>query len=878
MTAGAAGGQGTGSGRTGTLRRALVALALVAGLVLTGTPSTAQQTPPPATAPTAPETAPAGQGATPPAPSTATPAAPPAGPVATGGKLTISKGDAARATLDYTGWEGIAARAETTLADPNTPQSTLEFLRAQLVDWRSAFLGAQNANSARIATLRDQIAALGPVPADGAAEAVEIAQRRQALTDQLIRLQAPGLAAEEAHRRAEGLIREIDRTLRERQTDQLLQLWPTPANPANWSAALTAVQDLARALWTEGAARWKGEGRAEFLDNLPVIVLLGLLGLALVLRGMVLLQRITGRLPRPATTRGRRVAAVLSSLMGRVALPILGTTMLSIAAIMAGFTGPRGTELVAALPAVMVLPFTALWLGGLIFSAEAAAWRVDLPGLDLSAERRAEGRFLSALLGILVAVETLRAEAIDPSRAGEAASAVLAMPTLVAVGVLVLRLGQLLRRSVQAPALADAPGFTVRLVGLSGRAAIVIGLAGPLLGAVGYVPAASALVYPAAVSLGLLSLLFVLVRLVADLYGLAIRSDAADQDGLVPVLIGFAISIASLPLFALVWGARTEDLSELWQRFLGGFQLGATRVSPTDFLIFAVIFVAGYSATRLVQGALRGTVLPRTTLDPGGQTAIVSGTGYVGIILSALLAINFTGIDLSGLAIVAGALSVGIGFGLQNIVSNFVSGIILLIERPVSEGDWIEVGTVSGTVKSISVRSTRIQTFDRSDVIVPNTDLVAGRVINWTRYNLSGRLIVPVTVIHGSDTRKVERVLRAIAEAQPLVVLNPPPVVALMGFNNDGIQFEIRMILRDVNFSVSVRSEVNQQILERFAEEGIHIRPPPPPPPAPSVPVASLAELLHPPEVAVAGDGPKSGGRRPESTDALTKPADPAAF
>ena len=809
----------TGAGGLRALRCALLLAVALLALGFPPAPLMAQQT---GGATSSPEVGQSPTTQTPaeaPAAETPAPAASPA-VSPSGTAVVVSKGAGKNSGPDYAAWERLADRAETLLANSDTETRGLELLRNQLAAERAKFLSAQNTNSTRIATVREQIAALGPVPPEGETEAEEVAQRRQQLADQLVRLQAPILTAEEAFRRADGLIGEVDRALRERQANQLLQLWPSPANPTNWPEALVALGEVTVRLWTETTARWtRGDGRQALFDNLPLILLLSVLGLGLMTQTRRVAAMTQARLPRPRTARGRRVLALLLSLV-QIVLPVLGASALSRAVDATGLVGPVGAALSEVLPAVVFALVASNWLGHAVFPSEES----DEVSTLLVAERRAEGRFLSRSIGLVLGIEAIRQVLLVEVGGSDTANAVLAFPILATMAVLIFRMGQLLRAHVRSVQQGDEGlSYGLRVLGLLARGVMLTSVGGVALGAVGYLAAATALVFPSVISLGLVAVLFVLQRMVADLYGLVTRSDAADQEGLIPVLIGFAMTLASLPLFAVIWGARWADITELWQRFLQGFQIGATRVSPTDFLIFAIIFGAGYSLTRLFQGALKGTILPRTSLDQGGQNAVVSGTGYIGVILAALIAINSAGIDLSGLAIVAGALSVGIGFGLQNIVSNFVSGIILLIERPVSEGDWIEVGNVSGTVRSISVRSTRIQTFDRSDVIVPNADLVTQRVTNWTRFNLSGRLIVPVAVAHPTDTRKVERILREIAEAQPLTILTPPPVIAFMGFGAEALNFEIRIILRDVNFSVQVRSEINHEVVRRFAAEGIQV-------------------------------------------------------
>ena len=721
-------------------------------------------------------------------------------------------------------WDSVAVKAEQSVEEVDTPTTELESMRARVVGYRSEFEAARTLNADRIAALRDQLAALGPVPEGENAEpeAPEVAKTRADINQQLNTLLAPVQIAEREFLRADGLVREIDKRIRDRQTERLLRATPSPLNPAYWAPALVDVQNAFAAFWEESAEQDTDSALDTLETNLPTVLLAGLAGLLLLFRGRLWAMGIVNAL-RDRQARGLGIWRFIVSLL-RILFPLAGLFLLSIAARQSGFLGARSSLLVELLPIIGLMIFGFRWVSERVFAREQEEALLPLP----AAQRKMARLYVNAItLVIILSIVALTVlEFGDPSTATRA---VVQFPLAVLTSLALFQIGRILRGyrdpDEDTP---DADGVTkasthARIVRSAGLGAIAVSIAAPVLFAFGYQDLSDAILRPYVTTLAVLGLVMALQRFSADVYGAITGQGPAAREALMPLLFGLILLMLAAPALALVWGARVADLTELWAAFGRGFTVGESRIAPSNLLAFAIIFAMGYLLTRLLQGTLRSNVLPKTKIDIGGQNALLSGLGYVGIFLAALAAITGAGIDLSSLAIVAGALSVGIGFGLQNIVSNFVSGIILLIERPISEGDWIEVGGKSGYVRDISVRSTRIETFDRTDVIVPNADLVSGTVTNFTRGNTVGRLIVKVGVAYGTDTRRVETVLREIAEAQPLVLANPAPNVLLVSFGADALEFEIRAFLRDVNWMMSVQSDINHAIVDRFAEEKIEV-------------------------------------------------------
>ncbi|AGK57369.1 mechanosensitive ion channel MscS [Hyphomicrobium denitrificans 1NES1] len=279
-------------------------------------------------------------------------------------------------------------------------------------------------------------------------------------------------------------------------------------------------------------------------------------------------------------------------------------------------------------------------------------------------------------------------------------------------------------------------------------------------------------------------------------------------------VLTLGVVLAAIPVLMLQWGFSGPDIRDWSKRLLFGFEIGQFRISLVRILIGIAIFVAFVFITRLVQRRLRDNILVAPRMDPGIANSIDTAVGYAGTGLGAIAAISYAGFDITNLAIVAGALSVGIGFGLQSIVNNFVSGLILLIERPIKVGDLVVVGGEQGVVKRISVRSTEIETSDRASLIVPNSELVTGRVLNWTHRNALGRIVMKFSSGPDTDPRRVLAVLSECANRHPNVLREPAPVAVFEGYSPTTTDFSLRVLLPDITHSLKVQSDLRVAIYE----------------------------------------------------------------
>ena len=435
----------------------------------------------------------------------------------------------------------------------------------------------------------------------------------------------------------------------------------------------------------------------------------------------------------------------------------------------------------------------------------------------------------SRALGVLVVLQVIHKTLFAPLIITVATNALFAAVTVAFLVNLVIRLGRIKKSRGEAlVAAAWAHPLALLMMMLIGLALVA-----------GYAGLAAFIALRVIVAAAVCGALYLLLAVTQALFAAFNEQTAKGQTlaaslgvsarsvGLVGALLSALIRVmliaAAFLLIIGPWEVSTADLFDTIRNIPFGFKIGEIHLSfqaiLTALLVLAVLLVI----TRIVQRWLEVELLPRTRIEPSLQLSIVTIFGYVGAITAITVALTGLGFDLQKIALIAGALSVGIGFGLQSIVSNFVSGLILLTERPIRVGDSIVVKGEEGWVRRVRVRATEIETFDRASVIIPNSEFITGVVKNWTRTNTLGRIVVKVGVAYESDPLQVRDILLEIADAHPQIVKAPAPVAFLVGFGDSALEFELRCVVGDVEKALSVRSDLHYAILAKFREAAIEI-------------------------------------------------------
>jgi len=390
--------------------------------------------------------------------------------------------------------------------------------------------------------------------------------------------------------------------------------------------------------------------------------------------------------------------------------------------------------------------------------------------------------------------------------------------------------------------LGKIPGIVgrFRLIRYLGSLTLIVGL---VVLAVGYHNFAGYLVHGVIRTALALFLLWVVLWCVLELFEYLINQDTpsavqirhnlgmtdrATRTGLgfIQLVIDLVVWIGFVVFLLYVWDDSGTTLDSLYEHMISGVELGQIKLVPLDIVRGILLFVAMIIVIGWMKIWIDRRWLQQLMLERGAREALITIFGYVGLIVAVLIGLTQAGVDLGGLAFASAALALGIGFGMQEIANNFVSGLILLFERPIRTGDFVSVGDTEGFVRSIRIRATEIETMDNQHVMVPNSELISGRVTNWVLRNTAGRLQIKVGVAYGSDVEKVRDILESVAREHSEVITDgsaPAPRALFMGFGDSSLDFELRVRIFRIDRRFTVQSDINFAIDAAFRIQGISI-------------------------------------------------------
>ncbi|WP_262298519.1 DUF3772 domain-containing protein [Microvirga sesbaniae] len=752
---------------------------------------------------------------------------------------------AARARLD--GFKADLDQKEAAIQGRTMPDADLQNIRLQIEPIIAEIRTVVDEQAPKLEASKQRLSQLGPKPEKGQPEeSADVARdraEREAAVAELDETQRLGRAllvqAEQLNTQIGDLRRAgFTRALFE-QSDGLL-------SPSLWMNVVQAVPRELRAL---GIVLGDALEQVQRSTSIGVLLLLGLaIGVAIALYAGR--RSLAPRLVRrdPAVTdpaRRSRLLAALGVLILGAGPAIAGSWIVWVAFDSVDIVPPRLEQVGRAfLSGLAFIAFVRALIDA-ILAPDHTSWRL-IPVRDASAARIMS--FAVTLATVMVAGKVI--ESFNAAIA--AALPVTVMTRAVFALAAGLVFAELLRRFAARESQDEAClgpyvaqevdiGGPLRSVGWFVVALIV----GSVVG--GYVALAS-FVVDQAVGISIVIALLILGIAFADEFiggslrgqtrlatalqaNTGLRRRSLEQIGILASgIMRLALIVIAVLLVLLPWGIESADVTGSLRALFFGFNVGDVTISLSSILIAAVLFAAGFAVTRVIQRWLNNTFLPATELDAGLRNSISTAAGYVGIIIAGMIAFTYLGLSLERVTIVAGALSVGIGFGLQSIVNNFISGLILLWERPIRVGDLVVVGDGEGYVRRINVRSTEIQAFDRSTIIVPNSNLISGIVRNRVRNDRVGRVLVSIPVPRASDPDQVAEIMRKAALAHREVMSEPAPRVLFKKVTENTIDFDLICFVDDIDAAGRVSSDIYFEIFRGLRKAGVGV---PAPAPAP---------------------------------------------
>lgn len=665
------------------------------------------------------------------------------------------------------------------------------------------------------------------------AERVQFAVLRDRRTD----LQAEVNSARSLEVRAGQTFTQVAERRREGFSARVLEQSPSPLSPDFWSALQSSLRpDLARLTSLAGDAVTVAAQAPEPRGGLA-------LGLGALL-AVIVLWPIRGgleRLARQALLAGRhpgrfgRTTYAIGMTVVDVAAPVLAVTGLRLSAAWGGLLSDGAATLADALAVAVGWAAVVVALGRAIATDRDPA-RCVAPAPPATAAR---ARRVLRLVAVVTAAGYLLSRLNYV--VGASVAATIASNAIVSLAYVVLAGLALLAFSGKPPSPEDpaagkaaAPLWTLVSLALGG--AIVVTLGAVLTGFTTLAVLVSGQIFWLAV---IAAAAFLLLRLAEDLsawlFGVRgratsvltgvfrLRPTVVAQVGvLTAAILQVAILLGALSLALTPFGDSGHLLFRHASGLGGAIRLGSATVSPRAILSGLAAFGVGLAIVHLLRGWLVRRYLPVTGWDAGVRNSVSTGVGYLGVGIATLCAMAAMGLGLRQIALVASALSVGIGFGLQQVVQNFVSGVILLVERPVKVGDWVDVGGVEGDIRRIRVRATEIQTFDRTTVIVPNSDLITKQVVNKTRGDPRARVKLEISIATPADALRARDIILQVAADETEVLRDPKPAVYIDSLAAGGaVNFRCYLFVGSPRDVTRVRSQLYYAILEAFAAAGV---------------------------------------------------------